>query len=356
MKTKDIEKSPIYNMSMCSLENFHTCFLKWLGNVYPKETMELFLNNINEENIKFKDQEKENDNRYDLCAIKDNGEKILIIENKIKSYPTEEQIKKYQEANKKVPLILLSLVPADNINLPEECKLTYDELAKRMHKKFDNKNFSTEEKYNEYLIKDYISVIESLAGSFPKIDSEKYDFNNGDIKIPDDFKDIYKKYRMSKLKEFVKQKLKSQGIDLKEGDEIATDFSRKTAILNVIACKKFQLGEKALLFRIQIQGRQYRYSIIYGNENDDKLRVSIASKLAENNLWFIECKEKYPNAKNYKDKGFCGYKPSIIYRYKYRPINETWSYEQVADAIATDIKKLNTNRNKIEETISECIN
>ena len=24
----DLTKSPIYNLSMCSLENFHTCFLK----------------------------------------------------------------------------------------------------------------------------------------------------------------------------------------------------------------------------------------------------------------------------------------------------------------------------------------
>ena len=78
------DTSPIYNMSMCSLENFHTNFLKWLGNTYPNETLHLFLIDKAEGNIKFKDQEKENGNIYDLCVLKDNGEKILIIENKIK--------------------------------------------------------------------------------------------------------------------------------------------------------------------------------------------------------------------------------------------------------------------------------
>ena len=34
--------SPIYNLSMCSLENFHTCFLNWLGNKYPQKTLKLF--------------------------------------------------------------------------------------------------------------------------------------------------------------------------------------------------------------------------------------------------------------------------------------------------------------------------
>lgn len=33
----DLNKSPIYNLSMCSLENFHTCFLKWFGQNYPQE-------------------------------------------------------------------------------------------------------------------------------------------------------------------------------------------------------------------------------------------------------------------------------------------------------------------------------
>lgn len=33
-KEINLLNSPIYNMSMCSLENFHTCFLSWLGKNY----------------------------------------------------------------------------------------------------------------------------------------------------------------------------------------------------------------------------------------------------------------------------------------------------------------------------------
>ncbi len=37
----NLTNSPIYNMSMCSLENFHTCFLSWLGNNYKHEFLEI---------------------------------------------------------------------------------------------------------------------------------------------------------------------------------------------------------------------------------------------------------------------------------------------------------------------------
>ena len=120
MKMKNIKISPVYNISMCSLENFHTCFLNWLGSIYPAETLKLFLPDKNTQNIKFKNQVKyANEYIFDLCAtMGDDDEEFLVIENKLKSFPTEEQLTEYRNVfkDKKATFILLSLAP--EINLP----------------------------------------------------------------------------------------------------------------------------------------------------------------------------------------------------------------------------------------------
>ena len=73
---KEPKQSPIYNLSMCSLENFHTCFLKWLGNEYPEKTFKL-LTGKGEQNIKFFTQENCGKYRFDLVA-KDKYNKITL--------------------------------------------------------------------------------------------------------------------------------------------------------------------------------------------------------------------------------------------------------------------------------------
>ena len=111
----DIEKSPIYNISMCSLENFHTCFIHWLGCNYPAQTLKLFIPDKCIDNIRFENQVKyNNDYIFDLyITMGSNNEEHLVIENKLKSFPTEEQLTKYSNAfeGKKSTFILLSLAP-----------------------------------------------------------------------------------------------------------------------------------------------------------------------------------------------------------------------------------------------------
>ena len=38
----ELQESPLYNLSLSSLENFHTAFLVWLGNNYKKEFLSVF--------------------------------------------------------------------------------------------------------------------------------------------------------------------------------------------------------------------------------------------------------------------------------------------------------------------------
>ena len=39
----ELKQSPLYNLSLSSLENFHTAFLVWLGKNYKKEFLSVFI-------------------------------------------------------------------------------------------------------------------------------------------------------------------------------------------------------------------------------------------------------------------------------------------------------------------------
>lgn len=344
---KNIEKSPIYNMSMCSLENFHTRFIHWLGCIYPAETLKLFIPNKNIDNIKFENQVKHtNDCIFDLCiTMGNNSEELLIIENKLKSFPTEEQLAKYSNAfeGTGVTFLLLSLAP--EVKLPEKWRyLSYGELAKRMHRIFYNADFTNE--YHKYLINDYISVIETLSESFPQNKSMKYDFY--DEKISDNLKDIYIKYRTSELCNFI-----DKNTDL----SATVDFRDKQGIINVWC----GFEDYDITFLIQIQHNEYRYCLIYGDETENELRESFATMLAKNSIWFNNCIENYPKARNYQSKKFCGYKPNFIYRYQTlekvfcKTKMSDISYKEIAEKVYNDISDLLKNKYEIVKILVDSI-
>lgn len=334
-----MKKSPIFSLSMCSLENFHTCFINWLGNTYPAETLKLFLPDKNADNIKFENQVKySKECILDLCVTLENDDKeYLVIENKLKSFPTEEQLTNYSNVfkDKNATFILLSLAP--EIELQKNWNyLSYSELATRMHKVFDNAKLEND--YHKNLIEDYISVIETISENFPKNNSMKYDLY--DEEISDDLKDIYIKYRTSELCNFINKTTKLSA---------SVDFRDKQGILNIwYDCKRYNIK-----FLIQIQHDEYRYCLIYGNEEENELRETIADGLVKNNLWFHNCIENYPRAKNYQSKKFCGYKPDFIYRYQ--KIEKVFnkekmseiSYQEIAEKINKDISSLLDNKYKI---------
>ena len=99
---ENLLNSPIYNLSMCSLENFHTCFLSWLGNNYKHEFLEILtgVHYIDKVEIKVETQVNYGKNNIlDMLITVKNGDntEYIVIENKLKSFPTEEQLSRYQE-------------------------------------------------------------------------------------------------------------------------------------------------------------------------------------------------------------------------------------------------------------------
>lgn len=202
-----LQNSPIYNISMCSLENFHTCFLYWLGNKYPRETLKLFSNKqvLNPNNIKFETQvQYGTDIKLDLqITISDGNEtEFIIIENKLKSYPTIEQLKKYEQAfkEKKASFILLSLVPITEI--PDSWQYySYHQLEENLKMQFNELK-----DYDKYLVDDYINVIRHITSAFPTSSNQMFDFYDCTSLDNLGLKDIYIKFKTAELTNIIKKK------------------------------------------------------------------------------------------------------------------------------------------------------
>lgn len=96
----DLTQSIIQNLSMCSLENFHTCFLTWLGQNYPNEFLKVLIGeSYSNAEIKYQKQinyGKNNILDLQIEIIDGNKTKYIIVENKLKSFPTNEQLIRYQ--------------------------------------------------------------------------------------------------------------------------------------------------------------------------------------------------------------------------------------------------------------------
>lgn len=350
---KDLKSSPIYNMSQSSLENFHTSFLCWLGNTYPIAFKKLF-NKFNNKNfdkkhscetqvkhtlLKNKDDEKNKSIRTDL-EFKFNDNELIIIENKIKSFPNDEQLKIYSNVKEfdkgTTTFILLSLVK--KMKLPNPWKyMSYLELANQMGKIF-NKKFKYDkydENYHKCLIQDYINVINLLSRNFPKKSNETYDLYEQKKEIIDDLQDIYIKYRTSELANYIKKKInKEYNWDIKEG------FYRTQGIVDVI--RKL---DNNITFKIQIQGNYYNYGVVYSKS--EKWGIKIAKKLFEKKYWFV--KTENPKGKT-NHENFLSFAPDFIYR-RYEEKLDNKTYKEIINIINKDIKDFEKNLSKIKECV-----
>ena len=186
-KIKDIKESPLYNLSLVNKELFHSNFIAWFGKTYPK----LFIVLIEEllGGKKWLDGDKfdirREFNHFDISVFE--GENLkLVIENKVKSIPTQNQLDEYKNKikNENVQLILLTMneqlhestSAQDNENIGWKI-VNYRKLSKGLKlikDKIDND-------YHKGLLTDYCTyisnlelVIEDYTKNEKYFDEEKY--------------------------------------------------------------------------------------------------------------------------------------------------------------------------------------
>lgn len=349
--TTNLDKSLIYNLSMCSLENFHTCFFKWLGQNYPQQFLNILLNINVSDNVKVKFETQvrySNDTILDLQITVNDGQdtEFIVIENKLKSYPTQEQLIKYQNyfKDKKATFMLLSLVP--NFKMPKGWQyISYENLAEKLSQMSEFKN-----QYDKFLITDYINVVKALVNAFPKFSGQKYDFYENNNLDRVGLKDIYVKWRTSEFANHIKQKLNRADWD------IGWSFHNKKGTIDIV--KNF--SEHGFNIGIQIENNQYRYfmNLLWNDTSNEanKRREIIATQIAVDDYWFQNTMNP---SKTRIYKNFCGYAPGFIYRYFYidkyfgeYKLSNVYC-ENIFEQIEQDIKSLDKNQDEIIKIVAE---
>jgi len=352
---KKLKLSPIYNISLCSLENFHTYFWNWIGNNYPKDFLRIFTDKdvSNNAKIEFDSQvQYGNSVKLDLQIKITEGTKTeyIFIENKLKSFPTDEQLNKYSEflKDKQAVFILLSLAP--KLNLPGKWQYrSYFDFANKLERIF-NSNFEYNNPYHKFLIEDYVSTVESISEKFPVNDSEKYDFYLQNQLDEIGLKDIYIKYRTSEFTNYIRKILAEDSIF------VGYSFHNKKGTIDVF--KEFSNPD--FIIGVQIEGNQYRYFMrfLFNDESEDAnlKREVIAHNVAVEGLWFNYT--QWPNNSQIY-KTFFGYRPDFIYRYntleeflgEYKL--EKISYHDIGEFIKKDMHQLDKDIEKIKQIIIE---
>lgn len=345
---ENIKKSPIYNLSMSSLEDFHSNFLCWFLNLNIKKHIKIFFEHANLDNDEYyaatqitrPKEDKKGYYRFDIVIMlkqpNEKQDKIeFIIENKIKSFPSEKQLKEYSKFVDIGKIALLSFV---NFDTSEFNHITYNDLITKL------KNNELTEDYHKYLLKDYISVISTLNTCFQEIKNadnteNKYNFyDNLETLEKVGLDNVYIKYRTSELTNYIHKKI-SQKI---KSEKLSCDFSfnHKKGTINIF----YEVIEKCIL-GIQIEGNQYRYLLIIKKDRED--REKIATKLKKEKLWF----------NNSNKKEYCGYKPDFTYQYikltelfNKKELKDI-SYEEIAEQVIKDIKHLKENDDNIKKQL-----
>jgi len=353
---ENLEKNPLFAMSLGNKELFHSNFWAWLmelevesGKCKEKTSFINFFFNVPSELFDSKiiiDREKGN---RDITVTL--GQESYVIENKIKSIPTEKQLKDYTEKlrDKFAGGILTGVKQTLNIedsNLKTKWDFkSYREIADFLKgyrielndNKYDNEYINqTIQKYSELLI----------------ITNELFDYveNNFDNQMPNSKQEFYAIIEKVKMADICKkivcskfeENLKNSS-DLNFEDEnwelkIKSGFSNKNAITDIFITKKVQNNEE-IFIGIQIEGSQYRrvvnVPLIKPEQIFDHFKElgwfdgNYNKNLKE--ITFADRREK-TGMKN----EFCKYAPSFTYQY----FNLTkFNFDVLTSLIITDIQE-----------------
>lgn len=366
MDTFEILKgSPVFQMSLSSKELFHSNFLAWIGN--DPELREVFRNvmeaiGLNREYVNSWGEnfvvlrEKQH---FDLLVKapdiisedkdkSESGEYYLVIENKIKSVPSCNQLDGYSEKlgsnilkNEGFSKILLSIGKFDG-EVPDDWKkATYSQVVGGLKMPIPGKISS----YKKALIEDYTLMLEKLISIMETIkvsDDECYiaDKNSNELLRKLDelrISDLYDKYRASKIALHISKQL---GVTCYSG------YTNKTPLVEVKIHLSGEVGQpdecEAI---IQIQGAQYRRCIL-GPYRFDELPDKYTGFLYKTKGEFSNAlMGEHPGVfRGTKMRGnFCSYgaENKRPFWYQYVVIKPETRICEIIECISQDIKKIN---------------
>ncbi len=356
-----IKNLPIFYLSLSSKELFHSNFLFWLSksNIGVEILKSLFQVNdlkyfIREKGGNKLPDEKVKTPKADLAGYNSNDKLVLLIENKVKDIPNEEQIRLLRKSfGNEIKLVILSFIePTFKIANPLVF-VSYEELQEKLKENIDK--FLTD-KYHHELIKDYISLItylDKIVKSFKLTGNYDFALNSrpklfvslNEIKLWENYQRVAGQDLAQKVFEKLK---KTHGF---EGIITNSSVNHQKSTINFsFKWSSFEIG-------IQIENNQFR-RFIYGvikREDADKLRLQ--------NIWFEEGwkpKRKIKKLENkdieYEDDiikysyyGSYDMKKNGLFLYQYNPSfakSCNRSLDELTTMIVNDLKILFKDNNK----------
>jgi len=350
---KKLERNPLFQMSLGSKELFHSNFLAWI--ISKQEQVSFVLNFLNDllqlgnkikAIIEFPEREKMNIDLRFKVELNDNTQRLIIIENKVKSLPYKEQLLKYyteteiereKKSKKKngevyeVNYYLLSLVtPDDSILLNNKnekiwTRISYEDIAVSM-----SYNLTKLQSDSSDLI-----TFESIIKSYSEFACLLQDIAENDLKIKDENTELFdyfnsetrKKYQSLRLHDlYLKSKYQQIAIAIKSrlsknyqdadfnfnpweklrkknktltqvnnGVFIKEGFSNSNGMIDFkFIPQKFTIENTDVYyaFCLQLQGDQLRYALEFmGNfegekkQKATKLIYEVARKLSNLQKW-----------------------------------------------------------------------
>ncbi|MFE4430438.1 hypothetical protein ACFRH9_25970 [Peribacillus butanolivorans] len=319
---ENLNNMPLYRVSLGSKELFHSEFLQTMFEWYPNLMNPILASWMGVDNIKILSSEREAEGYKDLViVIEHNGQKRkIIIENKVKSLPTEEQILSYSKKKEYHKGILLSLLTVDFLSEGEIktygfvqwTSISYKCLFKDLKEilpEIQKKNA----KHAMYF-EDYLFILEALI-SIPfemDVENDTLDMTRNNLlwaaleKIR--FQDVYEKIKFRQIALHVLRSLQGNvyfskdWTNGKRGDVYVYDgYIRRSGLFDV----KVVLAP-SLCLNVQIQAQTFKL-MVEGVKSNQKEVESLAYRMLERGEWFDF--EKIPHDTVYPkgDKVFNGY-------------------------------------------------
>lgn len=407
---KYLKTSPMFNLSLSSKELFHSNFLYWL--YIAKDNKEAFCSLLNVIGITTDNWGndwvvKREYLNFDLCVIGSNDKKeilLAVIENKVKSIPTAEQLAKYNEKIKnkfesddKIPKILLSLTESD-VEVDGWSYVSYKRICEKL---LESSFLSAFDDYEKRLITDYAKFVQSLIILTEEWKSDAEDESNIFLldykereckneeeshddtipinkiysKNPDKYRkaqelrihDLYGKYRTTILKEKLKGIIDSKRFKTKLDITPQIAYSNSLPILEImikgIGENKDEVKKKeAEAFFISIQGNQYRHAINARDEGNSIKEKRVSESVTKCEIttdwhWFMN-PNKHPNTntdcfperlvnsgQRSKICSFAG-RNGVNYIYQYKKISPTATVGEILDIMVADVENIIEKFNK----------
>lgn len=341
-----LKNNPLFYMSQASKELFHSNFWEWLAEKNTIETLKIFSDKDYEENnLSFKREynqtckktspEKEKiKSKNDMVFIQGKGGKrkvVLVIENKVKDFPYEKQLKRIRASfnnDEAIEYVLVTLYLNEGQHFDGWNKiLRYNQIADRI-----KPEQFTENEFESSLIKSYTEfckTLHELASALPITTDYDFTFSlNRPLMIKLNEVKLAEGYSKMRANHFLNMYRKC--FDFLECD-YSINHQKATISIAYPLRDEYAIG-------VQLEGNQKR-KFVKGENH--KL---FAENLSQQSLFFN------PNWQSPRERRpFLEYKPDFYYQYD--PITKVMSYNTLFTEINEIMECVNTNKVKIERCI-----